>query len=95
MVLPLTPPLRCATNTGVAAVELGMAPKCQFAAIPLRARTTLNLRMRGVTSILMSCYPNAMGLYASKSPVAVPLGISQMMASCHDSRTSTPRRMAQ
>ena len=54
----------------------------------------MNLRMRGVISILMSCYPNAMGPYASKSPVAVPLGITQMMASSHDSGTSAPQRMA-
>ena len=54
----------------------------------------MNLRMRGVISILMSYCPKAMGLYASKSPVAVPLGISQMMASCHDSGTYAPRRMA-
>ena len=55
----------------------------------------MNVRMREVISILMSYCPNAMGLHASKSPVVVPLGISQMMASCHDSRTSVPRRIAQ
>ena len=38
--------------------------------------------MRPVMSIRMSCCPNAMGRYASRFPVAVPLGISKMMASC-------------
>ena len=87
--------LRCARNTGAAAEVPGMAPNCQSAAIPLRATTAVNLRMRGgVISILMSCCPNAMGLNASKSPVVVPLDISQMMVSCHDSGTSAPQRMA-
>ena len=58
------------------AVEPSMAPNCQSAAHPLRARTAVNLLMRGVMSIRMSCYPNAIGLYATKFPVAVPLGIS-------------------
>ena len=33
-------------------------------------------------SIIMSCCPNVVGQYAFKSPVAVPLGISHMIASC-------------
>ena len=65
-----------------------MAPKCQSAANPVRAKTAVNLRMRGDMSIRMSCCPSAMGLYTSKFPVAVPLGISQIMASCQDSGTS-------
>ena len=54
----------------------------------------MNLRMRGVMSIRMSCCPSAIGLYSSRLPVAVPLGISQIMASCQDSGTSAPRRIA-
>ena len=83
-----------ARKTGAAAVELGMGPNCQFASIPLRAKTAVNLCMRGVMSILMSCCSNAMGVHVSKSRVAVPLGISHMMASCHDSENFAPRRMA-
>ena len=75
-------PTNKARNTGAAAVEPGMAPNCQSAASPLRARTPVNLRMRGFMSIRMSCCPSAMGLYSSTFPVAVPLGISQIMASC-------------
>ena len=48
----------------------------------------------GVMSIRISCCPSAMGLYLSRLPVAVPLGISQIMASCQDAGTSAPRRMA-
>ena len=81
--VPYRPPLVRYTPRDVA----GMARNCQSVAIPLRARTVMNLRMRGVISILMSCYSNAMGLYVSKSPVTVPLGIRQMMASCHNSGT--------
>ena len=47
----------------------------------------MNLRMSGVTGILSSCCPNAIRLNTSKSPLVVPLGISQMMASRHDSGT--------
>ena len=54
----------------------------------------MNLLMRGVISILISHCGKATGLYSLKSPVAVPLGNSQMMASCNDSGTSAPRRMA-
>ena len=82
--------VRWARNTGADAVEPGMAPSCQSAANPLRARTAVNLRMRGVVSIRMSCWPNAMGLYGSRFPVAMPLGIGHMMAPCQDSRTSAP-----
>ena len=39
-----------------------------------------NLRMTGVISILISCRPNAIGVYAAKPPMVVPLEISQMMA---------------
>ena len=68
-----------------------MAPNCQSAANPLRARTAVNLRMRGVMSIRMSCCPSVGGLYSSTLPVAVPLGVSQIMASCQDSGTSAPQ----
>ena len=71
--------LRCAMNIRAAAVEPGMAPNCHSAAIPLQAKTAVNLRMRRVISILMSRCPSAMGLYASKSPVVVPLGINQIL----------------
>ena len=57
-----------------------MAPRCKSVANPLRAKTAVNLLMRDVISILTSCCRNAIGLYASKFPVAVPLGISQLMA---------------
>ena len=83
-----------ARNTGAAAVEPGVTQNCQSAANPLRARSAVNLLTRGVMSIRMFCCPNALGLYASKFSVAVPLGISQMMASCQDSRTYAPCRMA-
>ena len=63
-----------------------MAPNRQSAAYPLPARTAVNVRMRGVMSIRMSCCPSAMGLYASRFPVAVPLGISQITAAFQDSR---------
>ena len=85
---------RWARNTGAAAVEPSMAPNCQSAASPLRAKTAVNLRMRGVMSIRMSCCPSAIGLYSTRLPVAVPFGISQIMASCQDSGTSAPRRTA-
>ena len=58
--------LRCARNTRAAAVEPGMAPNCQYAANPLRARLALSLRMRRVMSIRMSCCPSAMGLNSSR-----------------------------
>ena len=54
----------------------------------------MNLRMRGVMSNRMSCCPSAMGLYSSRLSVAVPLGDGPIMASCQDSGTFAPRRMA-
>ena len=70
-----------------------MAPNCHSADIPLRARTAVNLRMRGVMTIHMSCCPSGMGRVASQSPVVVFLGIGQVIYSSHDSGTSAPRRM--
>ena len=69
-------------------------PELPVRTSPLRATTGVNLRMRGVMSIRMSCCPSAIGLYSSRLPVAVPLGISQIMASCQESGTSAPRRIA-
>ena len=66
-------------------------PPCSH---PLTSQAAVNLRMRGVISLLMSRCPNPMGLYATKSPVVVPLEIGQMMASCDDSETFAPRSMA-
>ena len=54
-----------------------MAPNCQSVAIPLRARIAVNLRMRGVISILMSYCPNAMGLHASKSLWSYPWALAR------------------
>ena len=51
----------------------------------------LNLHMRRAMSIRMSYCPSAMDLYSFTFPVAVPLGISQIMASCQDSGTSCTR----
>ena len=45
-------------------------------------------------SIRISCCPSSIGIYSSRLPVAVPLGISLIMASCQDSGTSAPRRTA-
>ena len=67
--------LRSARKIGAAAVEPGMAPNCQSAASPLRAKTAVSLRMRGEMSL--SCCPSATPLYSSRLPVAVPLGISK------------------
>ena len=65
-------------------------PKLPIRCHSLLGETRHKSRYEWGMSILMSCYPCAIGLYAPESLVPDPLGINHIMASCQASERMAP-----